>query len=129
MGNNTDITRSAVVRMTRSEATEFILAAGEDDGPETYEDAAEIFAAIIGRAPDASDGDRGDLWSHACAAVATAHSDIRQLLREAEGAGDGDRVAICRIALDGASDSATAQVCREECARVIRAARAMEDRS
>ena len=55
--------------MKKCEAEQYIRSCGEDDGPETYEDAAEIFRAIFGREPDASDGDAGDLWSHCCAAV------------------------------------------------------------
>lgn len=55
--------------MTESEAREYVASCGEDGGPETYEEAAELFAAIFGRQPDADDGDQGDLWSHVCAAV------------------------------------------------------------
>lgn len=55
--------------MSRREAEEYVRSCGEDDGPETYEDAAELFAAIFGRRPDADDGDMGELWSHVCAAV------------------------------------------------------------
>lgn len=58
--------------MTKSEATDYIAACGEDDGPESYEDAADIFAAIFGRRPHADDGDAHDLWSHACAAAEVA---------------------------------------------------------
>lgn len=55
--------------MIRDEAEDYVRSCGEDDGPETYEEAAELFEAIFGRAPDADDGDQGELWSHVCAAV------------------------------------------------------------
>ena len=43
----------------------------EDEGPETYEEAAELFGALYDRAPDAEDGDMGNVWSLCCAAVAS----------------------------------------------------------
>ena len=55
--------------MSRAEAEEYVRSCGEDDGPETYAEAAELFRAVFDRAPDADDGDRGGLWSHVCAAV------------------------------------------------------------
>ena len=50
-------------------AVAFVRSCSEDDGPETYDEAAGLFAAIFGRRPDSTDGDMGDLWSHCCAAV------------------------------------------------------------
>lgn len=55
--------------MTISEAIKYVLACDEDDGPESYEDAAELFAALYGRDPNDDDGDQGQLWSLCCAAV------------------------------------------------------------
>jgi hypothetical protein len=55
--------------MTRSEAEDYIHHCEEDDGPSSYEEAAEIFAAVFGRAPEPDDGDQGDLFSHAVAVV------------------------------------------------------------
>lgn len=55
--------------MTKQDAIEYIKSCGEDEGPEDYSEAADVFAAIFGRAPTAADGTAGDLWSHACAAV------------------------------------------------------------
>lgn len=55
--------------MTRPEAEAYVRSCGEDDGPESYEEAAELFTAVFGRSPDSADGDQGDLWSHVCAAV------------------------------------------------------------
>jgi hypothetical protein len=45
------------------------LALLADDGyePESYEEAAEVFAALYGRTPDSADGDQGMVWSHCCA--------------------------------------------------------------
>ena len=55
--------------MTKQEAIEQVQSYGEDEGPESYSDAAELFEAIIGRKPDAADGDAAQLFSHVCAAV------------------------------------------------------------
>ncbi len=55
--------------LSRREAEDFVRECGEDDGPESYEEAAEIFAALYDRAPDADDGDQGEVWSLCCAAV------------------------------------------------------------
>jgi hypothetical protein len=55
--------------MTKSEAHAYVRSCGESDGPESYDDAAEIFAALYDRAPDENDGDAGDVWSLCCAAV------------------------------------------------------------
>lgn len=55
--------------MTRGDALELIR--DEDYEPESYEEAAEIFAALYERRPDADDGD-GDqamVWSLCCAYV------------------------------------------------------------
>lgn len=41
----------------------------EDEGPESDAEAAEIFEALYGRAPDADDGDRLSVWSLCCAGV------------------------------------------------------------
>jgi len=57
--------------MTKADAIKYVRACDEDDGPESYSDAADLFRAIFGRTPTADDGDAGDLWSHVCAAVAT----------------------------------------------------------
>ena len=56
-------------QMTYKEAEQYIQACGEDDGPESYQHAAEIFAAIYGRQPHADDGDQFMLWSLACDAI------------------------------------------------------------
>lgn len=53
--------------MTREEAEAFVRQCGEDEGPESYEDALELFRAIIGRPATAQDGDAGEIWSHCCA--------------------------------------------------------------
>jgi len=65
--------------VSRDEAEGYVRACAEDEGPESYEDAAKIFAAIFGRDPDPEDGDAGDLWSHACAAVddPTLRAEVR----------------------------------------------------
>lgn len=55
--------------MTYSKTELIVREYGENEGPETYEDVAEIFAAIYGRQPDADDGDVGEVWSTCCAAV------------------------------------------------------------
>lgn len=55
--------------MTESEAIEYVLSCGEDEGPSSYWHAAELFEALYGRAPDDEDGDAGELWSLCCAAV------------------------------------------------------------
>jgi hypothetical protein len=55
--------------MTECEAIDYVRSCGETDGPDTYEDAAELFRALYGRAPEADDGDQGQLWSLCCAAV------------------------------------------------------------
>lgn len=55
--------------MDKAEAIEYVRGCGEDEGPSSYEQAAELFEAIFGRAPDDDDGDQGELWSHVCAAV------------------------------------------------------------
>lgn len=62
--------------MTELEAIEYVQACGEADGPESYEEAAELFAAIFGRAPDDADGDALSLWSHVCAAVPRADTSV-----------------------------------------------------
>mgnify|MGYP001609396400 CR=1 FL=1 len=56
------------VPMTIAEATEILRAMAEDDEV-SYADAAELFTAVIGRAPDADDGDAGALLSHCYAAI------------------------------------------------------------
>jgi len=53
--------------MTERDAIEYVQSCGEDEGPETQEEAAEIFAALYGRAPDSDEG--ADVWSMCCAAV------------------------------------------------------------
>ena len=55
--------------MTKREAEEYVRSCGEDEGPETYAEAAEIFEALYGRAPDANDGSQFEVWSLCCAAV------------------------------------------------------------
>lgn len=55
--------------MIRAEAERHVRSCSEDEGPETYADATEVFEALFERAPDAEDGDMGMLWSHCCAAV------------------------------------------------------------
>lgn len=55
--------------MSRTEAIAFALSCDEDEGPESYDEAAELFAAMYGRRPDDSDGDQHELWSHVCAAI------------------------------------------------------------
>jgi hypothetical protein len=56
-----------VSAMTRDEALFCVRDA--DYEPESYNDAAEIFAALYGRLPDDEDGDQGQVWSLCCAAV------------------------------------------------------------
>lgn len=53
--------------MTKQDAIELLK--DEDYEPETYAEAAELFTAIFERAPDAEDGDQGQLFSHCVAAV------------------------------------------------------------
>lgn len=55
--------------MTKREAEQYVLECGEDEGPESYGEAAEIFEALYGRQPDSEDGDQGQVWSLCCAAV------------------------------------------------------------
>lgn len=137
--------------MTEQEAIEYVRGCGEDEGPESYGEAADLFAAIFGRRPDASDGDQGELWSHVCAAVSqeattmtttdlTADTitddQIRTLRTEAEAAGDYGQVDLCNRALatdtvdqDGnaiALADLTREDARAACAEAINAARAME---
>lgn len=57
--------------MTKREAIEYVRSCGESDGPDSYEEAAALFAALYGREPDADDGDQGQIWSLCCAAVPT----------------------------------------------------------
>ena len=52
-----------------AEAEAYVRTCGEDEGPESYEEAAELFAALYGRAPDEDDGDQAGIWSLCCAAV------------------------------------------------------------
>jgi len=66
--------------MTKTEAESYVRACAEDEGPESYAEAAALFRAIIGRDADADDGDQGELWSHVCAAVeesATLRAEVR----------------------------------------------------
>lgn len=53
--------------MTKQDALE--LLADDDYEPDSYEEAAELFAAVFERKPDADDGDQGMLFSHCVAAV------------------------------------------------------------
>jgi hypothetical protein len=53
----------------RSEAEEYVRTCLEDEGPDSYEEAAEIFAALYDRRPGSDDGDQGAVWSLCCAAV------------------------------------------------------------
>lgn len=55
--------------MTRREARAYVRSCDEQEGPETYEEAAEVFAALYGRRPDADDGDTHAVWSMCCAEV------------------------------------------------------------
>lgn len=55
--------------MTEQEAIAYIRSCGEQDGPESYEEAAEVFHAMFGRQPDRDDGDAAALFSACCAAV------------------------------------------------------------
>jgi hypothetical protein len=55
--------------MTEREAIAYVRSCGETDGPATYEQAAEVLAALYGRDPDDEDGDQGQVWSLCCAAV------------------------------------------------------------
>ena len=58
-------------RWSLEEVAAFVASCDEDEGPEDYDEAAAMFAAVFGRAAEDSDGDRFDLWSHVCAAVAS----------------------------------------------------------
>lgn len=60
--------------MTRAEAIELLA----DD---TYEEAAEIFAALYERKPDAEDGDQGQVWSLCCAWTPDVETDDPDILR------------------------------------------------
>ena len=66
--------------MTYNEAADYIRACGEDDdGPETWDDAAALFEAIFGRAADPLDEDERDqffLWSAVCSAVDAADAEV-----------------------------------------------------
>jgi hypothetical protein len=55
--------------MTMTEAKRYVRSCAEDEGPQSYEDVAEVFSALYGRAPDAEDGDQGEVWSLCCVAV------------------------------------------------------------
>lgn len=55
--------------MTKREAIEYVQSCDENGGPDSYEQAAKLFAALYGRAPDDDDGDAGEVWSLCCAAV------------------------------------------------------------
>jgi hypothetical protein len=61
--------RTTHLGQSSAEAEQYVRSCGEDEGPETYEEAAEVFAALYGRDPDDDDGDTGDVWSLCCAAV------------------------------------------------------------
>ena len=54
--------------MTTAEATQILSDMAEDDEV-SYADAAELYTTLIGRAPDADDGDAGTLLSHCYAAT------------------------------------------------------------
>lgn len=54
--------------VTKSEALQYIASCDEDGGPETREEAVELFEALFGSAPDPED-DQGMIWSHVCAAA------------------------------------------------------------
>lgn len=56
-------------RAAYDRAARYIRSCAEDEGPDSYEEACELFAAIFWRRPSAADGDLGELWSHCCAAV------------------------------------------------------------
>jgi hypothetical protein len=58
--------------MTRREAVEYIRSCGECDGPDSPEEAAEIFRAIYGRAPDHYEE---DVWTAACLGVGAVKLD------------------------------------------------------
>ena len=53
---------------TKREAEEYVRDCGEDEGPETKEEARVLFVAVFGCEPDA-DMSQFDLWSHVCSAV------------------------------------------------------------
>lgn len=55
--------------MTRREAKQYVRSCGEDEGPTSYDEAAEVFRALYGRDPDTEDGDMGEVWSLCCAAL------------------------------------------------------------
>jgi hypothetical protein len=55
--------------MTKREAIRIIRGYAEDEGPDSYEEAAVLFRAMYGRSPDSYDGDAGEVFSHACAAL------------------------------------------------------------
>jgi hypothetical protein len=53
--------------MTKQEAMDFVLACGEDEGPESAEVCEDIFTALYGRRPDAEEG--AYIWDLCCAAL------------------------------------------------------------
>lgn len=110
--------------METNDAIKYVQSCGESDGPESYEDAAELFRAVIGRAPDADDGDAGDLWSHVCAAVPAQISSADDMIARVvalvgyEPREDGTTGQVVRQAL---ADDPTATA--EDIAAIIREAR------
>jgi hypothetical protein len=57
--------------MNRKEAEDFVRSCGEDEGPTSEYQLAEIFEALYDRAPDDEDA---DIWSLCCAAVSDEES-------------------------------------------------------
>ncbi len=57
------------LKYTKREVYAYVVACDEDDGPEDYDTAAAMFAAVFGRPVDDDDGGRHALWSSICAAV------------------------------------------------------------
>ena len=56
--------------MTKQDAIEYVQSCGADDGPDSYEEAVELFTALYGCATDAQLGDsQGEIWSPCCAWV------------------------------------------------------------
>lgn len=63
------VQKEATMTISRKDAMKYVRKCAEAQGPETYAEAAELFAAIYARRPDKQDGDRFQVWSLCCAAV------------------------------------------------------------
>jgi hypothetical protein len=60
--------------VTKDEAIEYVQSCSEDEGPDSYDEAADIFKALFERPAEPDDGSQFDLWSAICDAVRVIES-------------------------------------------------------